>query len=293
MELNDLLKKSDIPAENVLVLRHRPHEPELRKILPWLASERPEIFNAYQQTQSKPLENAMTKITDYGYLASFIGHTPGKAVFVGLYKIKNFYSLSYEDFWKIPEHIEMKSYGMQGFQSDNLNSTTTKFDLEKIDFYPEWSGKLIINWNSERSWWRRAHRNQLFIDCIHEESILTEHLPSWQSINLNWQQLKILPASWRMALSHWRGIYYIFDTTDSKGYVGSAYGEENIFGRWINYATTGHGNNKLLKKREPSNFHFSILERVSPDLSTSEITNLERSWKQRLNTLSPYGLNDN
>ena len=49
MELSDLLTKKNIPLKNVLVMRHRPTEPELRKALPWLAAERPDTFNAYQQ----------------------------------------------------------------------------------------------------------------------------------------------------------------------------------------------------------------------------------------------------
>ena len=41
------------------------------------------LYNAYQQTQGKVVEKAMKKAE---YVASFIGHEPGKALFVGLYK---------------------------------------------------------------------------------------------------------------------------------------------------------------------------------------------------------------
>jgi hypothetical protein len=53
-------------------------------VFPLLAADRPDLFNAYQQTQGRKVEKAMTKA---GYVASFIGHEPGKALFVGLYKI--------------------------------------------------------------------------------------------------------------------------------------------------------------------------------------------------------------
>jgi hypothetical protein len=46
LELNDLLNKHDIDLSAVLLMRHRPTEPELRKVLPWLANERPNIYNA-------------------------------------------------------------------------------------------------------------------------------------------------------------------------------------------------------------------------------------------------------
>lgn len=59
MNLNDLLRGHQIDPRNVLVLRHRPHEPEFRKVLPWLAAEKPTAFNAYQQTQGPKLERTM------------------------------------------------------------------------------------------------------------------------------------------------------------------------------------------------------------------------------------------
>jgi len=53
MNLNDLLRVQGFDPRNVLVRRHRPNEPELNKVLPWLASEEPDVFNAYQQTQGQ------------------------------------------------------------------------------------------------------------------------------------------------------------------------------------------------------------------------------------------------
>jgi hypothetical protein len=35
------------------------------------------------------------------------------------------------------------------------------------------------------------------------------------------------------------------------------------------------------------------LQRVSPDMEPSEVIRLESSWKERLHTRKPYGLNDN
>ena len=51
MTLNDLLRGKNIDPETVLVFRHRPSAPELNKALPWFAAEKPDVFNAYQQTQ--------------------------------------------------------------------------------------------------------------------------------------------------------------------------------------------------------------------------------------------------
>jgi len=73
MNLNDLLLGKGIDAQKVLVLRHRPSEPELNKVLPWLAAEKPNVFNAYQQTQGEKLEKTMKGAR---YVAAFIGHEP-------------------------------------------------------------------------------------------------------------------------------------------------------------------------------------------------------------------------
>jgi hypothetical protein len=118
-------------------------------------------------------------------------------------------------------------------------------------------------------------------------------MPEWNAVDLTWGQLRVLPARWQVVLSQWRAIYYVFDMSDGKGYVGSAYGENNLLGRWLNYAAHGHGGNRLLRQRDPQNFRFTILQRVSPDLDVSDVIRLEDSWKQRLHTRDPYGLNDN
>jgi hypothetical protein len=94
-------------------------------------------------------------------------------------------------------------------------------------------------------------------------------------------------------LSEWKGIYYIFDRSDGKGYVGSAYGKTNLAGRWQEYADTGHCENRLLRERDHTKFRFSILQRLSPDADNEEVIEQESKWKIRLHTRAPSGLNDN
>jgi hypothetical protein len=295
MNLNDLLRGGGIDPQHVLVLRHRPHEPELNKVLPWLAVERPDLFNAYQATQGEKLERAMQGMAGTGYVASFIGHEPGKALYVGLYSIKSSKPLSIDEFWRVPAYAELKEkFGMTGWATREASDSVLWFELSPTDFYSDWKGKLIVGWPPpERSWWRRAHRNEIPVTAVLEDSALDAVMPEWGKIELTWEQLSILPARWKSALSQWRGVYYIFDTSDRTGYVGSAYGESNLLGRWLSYAAYGHGGNKLLRQRDPRNFLFTILQRVSPDLDSGDVIRLESSWKQRLHTRAPNGLNDN
>lgn len=294
MDLNFLLSANGINQHNVIVMRHRPQEPKLAKIIGWLAAEKPEVFNAYQQTQDEKVEKAMCTLVNKGYIASFIAHGSGQALFVGIYKIGAFTPLSVNEYWKVQAYIEMKEFGLVGFEPRHGRKNILWFDMTLTEHMAEWKGKLVIGWPGiARSWWRRAERNVMPVLAITEESQLSSKMPRWYEIDLSWEELRLLPSRWKAALSEWRGIYFIFDQSDSKGYVGSAYGESNIYGRWANYAVSGHGGNSLLKKRNPRNFRFTILQRVSPDMPLQEVITLEGSWKSRLHTRAPYGINEN
>lgn len=117
-------------------------------------------------------------------------------------------------------------------------------------------------------------------------------MPAWDELVFTWQELQALPASWKSTLAEWRGVYLIFDTQRRAGYVGSAYGAENLFGRWCEYSKTGHGGNRELRNSDSQALRFSILQRTSPDLEPTEVIALEQSWKRRLHTCD-YGLNRN
>jgi hypothetical protein len=289
MELNDLLAKKGIDPKGVLVLRHRPQARELHKVLPWLAAERPDTFNAYQQAQRPRVEKAMQKAD---YVASFIDHGAGKALFIGLYRRGKFRPLTFEQYWKIPANIEMRKFDLRGFVKGERDFVLW-FDLAPTDFYKDWKGRLVVDWPGlERSWWRWADRNVIPISTIHPRSILDKEMQRWDELCFTWDELKVLPTTWKSALRQWRGIYFIFDESDGQGYVGSAYGTDNLLGRWLNYAARGHGGNKELRKRVAASFRFTILERVSPDMEAADVIRLEASWKDRLHTRE-FGMNEN
>lgn len=292
MELNHLLQEHGIDPKGVMVLRHRPKEPELRKVLSWLANESPEIYNAYQQSQGPKVEKAMQNAE---YVASFIGREPGKALFVGLYKMDGSRAVSFKEYWKIKGNVELKKFGMNGMQPER--ESVQWFDLTPMDFFADWKGKLVVQWpGKELSWWRWAEKNKFSVLTIHEDSRLVRDMPHWTKLVMTWKELEVLPTKWRDALAQWRCVYFILDGADGKGYVGVAYGdvkgEENLYGRWHNYGKSGHGGNKLLRQRPPDEFRFTILERVSPDMIASDLQALEATWKKRLHTRE-FGLNDN
>lgn len=293
MTLNDLLHEKGIDLAQVLVMRHRPWEKKLNKVLPWLAAQRPDLFNAYQQTQKPKVERRFLKAK---YLASFMGRSPGRALFVGLYKINGSTELTYEACLAHPLNIELVGLGMGGAKPGEEPATIRWFDLTVDEsFYPEWKGRLVVGWpKPEIVYCRRASTNVFPVLAIHEQSVLDAAMPPWDEVLLTWEQLLVLPRRWKDTMTQWRGIYFIYDESDGKGYVGSAYGDENISHRWTEgYARTGHGGNKLMKGRDPKNFHFSILQRLSPDLEPADVIRVEKTWKKRLHTHAPAGLNEN
>jgi hypothetical protein len=160
-----------------------------------------------------------------------------------------------------------------------------------MDTYKEWKGRLVVKWPPDASGGGGPRAMIFPFTPFTRRACLTPRCHRDQ-LSLTWEVLRVLPTKWKTALRHWREIYYIFDVKVAKGYVGSACGEENILGRWLDYSASGHGGNKMLKERQPSDFVFTILQRTSPDMEADEINLPESSWKDRLHTRE-YGLNEN
>src|SRR4051812_21536424 len=113
MDLKTMLRESGIDPKRALVLRHTPHEPKLKQHLPSLVAERPDLFNAYQQTQQGvAVEGSFTRAD---YIVSFIGHKSKQAVFVGLYQKMGSTELTREEYWRMDAYQELRErYGMEG-----------------------------------------------------------------------------------------------------------------------------------------------------------------------------------
>jgi hypothetical protein len=287
LDFKDLLLKHQIDPKTVLVLRHTPIPPRLRKVLARLAAEAPVTFNAYQQTQGKDVEKEMKNAT---YVASFIGHAPGSALFIGLYQRHGHELRTPEQIRLEPSIQELEGYGCPPETQSRL-----WFDLRlREDFCRDWKGKLTIQWPGQGiNWHRIADRAVFTITAIHAESLLSEEPPdSYRKWDLQWDAIRLLPESWKTQLRGWCGVYYIFDTSDGKGYVGKASGPQNLLGRWLDYANRGDGGNLKLRGRDPANFRFSILELVPGDMEDGDVEQREQNWMVRLRTRTrTHGLN--
>ena len=87
-----------------------------------------------------------------------------------------------------------------------------------------------------------------------------------------------------------------FDILNGKMYVGSAYGENMILGRWKSYVNTYHGGNIGLKELSNDyikrNFKYSILDILKSTIDDKIIIARESWWKTILQTRK-FGYNAN
>jgi len=114
--------------------------------------------------------------------------------------------------------------------------------------------------------------------------------PGYANVNISWRSLSVAikKPTWRTALGNQKGVYLLVDSKTGKKYVGSAYGDDMLLGRWENYIQTCHGGNKLLKKLPKDYikdyFYFSILETFNQNENNQVIIDRENHWKEVLMT---------
>ena len=181
-----------------------------------------------------------------------------------------------------------------------------KHNLTEEEHYAEMNGRLVVEFERRGEQPYRIAANcirDIVVREIYPKRLSIGEFPGFKAVKISREQLEIIYEesleSWRAALSNVAGIYLIMDTATGKPYVGSAYGDEGIWGRWSEYADSGHGGNvalqKLLKENGSDyakNFRYAILEISDPLSSDDEIRDRETHWKEVLMTRT-YGLNAN
>ncbi len=176
------------------------------------------------------------------------------------------------------------------------------YDLKPIDSLKEYENRLIIDWGkSTRMWHQKGMTEKPIIALQPDEKKV---FPGFEGIILTYDQLKeiiedsIVYESWHIALSSVYAVYLITDTSNGRQYIGSAYGERGVLGRWEEYVKTHHGGNKRMKeilKSTPEqyrNFQFSILQILPKNLTDDDVIRIETIYKKKLLSI-PFGMNEN
>lgn len=161
------------------------------------------------------------------------------------------------------------------------------YEYETLEKYKKYFGRLIIKYKNKS---QNMVRNACSVidECevyeIINDTFEDDEFPGYENVNLSWHELKkvVGKKDWKTALENQKGIYLITDVESGKRYVGSAYGENMLLGRWTNYLAFGHGGNKDFKQLDfeyiKSNFRYSILEIYKSTTDDKIIISREHYW---------------
>lgn len=291
------MEREGLAPATLNVMLHSPHarEGDLLRMLPGLVRTRPRAMECWQAYHSINAERALSQ--GRPWVASFVktgaGRREGTAamLFAGLYGNPGPRRRPREEILADPEVRWLHGTFGSFEQLDDAGwDAWTWFDLTLTDRLSDLRGRLVVETQLNRSYVRLAENVDAPVTAIHAESAFDAAPPSWQEMRPSAGMLGVLPPSWAAKLREWRGIYLIVDERDGARYVGSAYGEENILGRWQAHVAGDHGITAGLRDREPASFRFSILELTAPSASADEVIRLEQTWMDRLHT-RVHGLN--
>jgi hypothetical protein len=272
---NSILSAAGIPVSETRLLRHKDTRAEKgRSPYELWRDDRPQ-FDIYQAGQSFGNANKLRG----DYWASFIGTPARETIFVGLYRVRGVKILDRD----LPKpHME----GIDPAGSCNF------YDLKLDDRLSDFIGRLLIDWgDGYLSWIQRADLQDKRVVELRTEFKEPE-FPGYLKFRKPLSELQALPVGWVSALKASRGVYLLTCPRTREQYVGSASGADGFWGRWLDYARTGHGDNIALQSRDPSDYQASILEVAGSQSSIEDLLRMEREWKDKLQS-QEMGLNRN
>lgn len=261
------LKTDVLDKYRVKYVRHKDTREEYKEVI----KNRAKLLE-YQALQNNNVFN------NCDYIASFIGLSQSRAVFIGLFKVEDVKTLA------------------TGYQ----------YDLEEVvdDGIDDLKERLVIDWgNSTQSWHQWINKNPKEVTELLPKGFIGS-FPGLLSFTLDFEELKNLinnpeaNKDWYIHLSSIKGIYLILDKLTGEQYVGAAYGEKGIWQRWQTYALTQDGGNEGLielcqnNSEYCQNFQFSILQSLPNNMSDREVREVEKLYKKKLGSRS-FGLNKN
>lgn len=173
-------------------------------------------------------------------------------------------------------------------------------NMESISFLSEFKNRLYIIWtNPSANYGRWIEDNKYEVHSLRpSDDNSIGFLPTaYYKIRLEYRRLKKLfefpidNQEWYLYLSNRSGVYLIQDTLSGEQYIGSAYGENGFWGRWMDYVTKKDGNISLANK-DYNNFQFCILWETLTSVHKDRILDVESEMKKNYGT-RVHGLNNN
>lgn len=276
----DLLQKAGLNPEKVKLIRHSMTDKGFKacydadKVYDYTCHQKPGFSRGYD------------------YWAVFIGGSGTTAVFHALYKVNG----------SVPETLEMVQARLVKEEVNEYSGNYVFFNLEHSPLLQDYEDRLTIDWGkSTLMWHQKGTREKPIIFILPDKK---KAFPGFEDLILTYDELrKVITTqgvydAWRVALSSVNAIYLIVDTETGKQYVGSAYGNDGLWGRWSCYVDTLHGNNKQMKDlicNYPERYHsfqFSVLQILPKTMTAEEVVAVEARYKKKLLSI-PFGMNEN
>lgn len=193
---------------------------------------------------------------------------------------------------------------------NDWEETKIGYKVELQELHKDMIGRLIIDFNRYQGLRGRAFKLENYFNNFKISQILKRsydgiNFPGYENISIDFPELqsifKYQKNDWKAALENVKGVYVIFDKSNGKKYIGSAYGDSGIWSRWSTYAGTGHGFNdeltKLISQKGISyaqkHFRFCLLEYRPARTDDSIIIHRESYWKEALLSRTEFGYNKN
>ena len=185
---------------------------------------------------------------------------------------------------------------------EDLNVTNGPgYKKSSLEEHKKFFGRVVVRYkNQSQNLIRKAET--IIEDCVVSQILDAEfedsEFPGYDQVNVHWSDLARLidKPSWKTALQNQKGVYLITNEEDGRMYVGSAYGENMMHGRWTAYVKNGNGGNVELKKIPfediKKKFKYSILDIYKSSVDDATIISREAWWKSVLMT-QKHGYNKN
>lgn len=268
---NALLRDEGIDPADAKLVRHQDTRHSARKTpyQLWMADDGQ--FSLYQKIQRRAVFKGAR------WLASFVATPLNETLFVGIYRNKGVSKAK----GGLIDPISRKDVGGLNFYNLSLSSKLAPY-----------RGRLTVEWGEGyRSWVQLARKNEKAIVEIHRAAS-EPPFPGFLDFCERLSNLAAVPTSWRAALSAVSGIYLLTNPDSGQQYVGSAQGGGGFWGRWEQYAASGHGGNRRMQDVPAADYQISVLEVASSSAGPEVMAKMESRWKQKLLSRK-FGLNGN
>ena len=270
--IQELLMKRGLPeTTKIKMVRHKDQRIDIFEKYRTNKSE----FERYQSAQAEP------KYKGADYLISFVGEGNNRARLVGVYRIVA----------ELPMDEEHRTCPEDKYY----------YQLEEMPGFEDLVERVVVKWSNAIAWVQWFKNDMEVIEI--SAGLSYRQFKDYMDFVLPFVELKEIIDNqypdWKKMLSAVYGVYVICDNITGQLYIGSAYGDEGVWGRWSEYVNTnGHGGNKSLIElidKDPNyavNFTFSLLVVMSKSSTKEAVIAKEQIFKHKFGTMI-NGLNNN